>query len=302
MSNKLNVTKKDIVTMITVAVALALVVIVFVIIYTGGNDNDLDSHAGDTTVHLYSQTGVDGSIEFYTMIEEYTDSGNHASVSYSRKTTTAPSTTEGKSTTTKPVTSVVYVTDESGERVTDESGNPVTEIVTVTTTKKPSTSVVDVTDENGEKVTDENGKPVTDVVTVTSTSNSTTENIWTEESTTNRFGIETEYSNESGTASTLVSEINKKRNENGLSTLKNDGTLSAAARTYSLASAMPDQFSSTGSLGSNVYTFETTGGGGAIYSSILASAADTVSNGEYARIGIGVIKYNGTYYTTVLVV
>lgn len=302
MSNNMNISKRDVVTMVTVAVALALVVIVFVKIYTGNNEI-LDSDAQNTTVHLYSETREDGSIEFYTMIEEYTNSGEHASVSYRPRTTKEPSTTKGESTTTKPVTSVVAVTDENGEAVTDENGNPVTQVVTVTqTTTKPSTtSVIAVTDENGEAVTDENGNPVTRVVT--EAVETTTRDIWSHESTTNRLGIELEYSNESATASTLVSEINKKRAENGLSALENNGALATAARTNSMARAIPDSFGSSGAnLGKSTYTFETSGAGATIYNNILSSASEVVESGAYSRIGIGVIKYEGMYYTTVILI
>lgn len=294
----LGLTKKDIATMSSVMVALVLVVFVFAKIYT--SDNPSDSQATNTSVIYMSQTREDGSIEFYTMIEEYVNGGFYASVTYTTTTTTTEPTSEESTTEEEPVTSVVNVTDANGETVTDADGNPVTEIVTVTTTEPP-TSHVQVTDANGESVTDADGKPVTEVVTVTTTTETTTEDIWATESTTSgRFDVDIipDYSNESGTAATIVNQINKTREQAGLPALRMDTFLSTSARTYCLSLAIPESFGSA-SAPAGSYSTQSTSGGAQLYSSILANTAAATSE-SHSSIGVGVIKYKGTYYATVV--
>lgn len=297
----LGLTKRDIATMASVMAALVLVVFVFAKIYT--SDDPSDSQATNTSVIYMSQTREDGQIEFYTMIEEYVNGGFYASVTYTTTTTTTKPTSEESTTEEEPVTSVVNVTDANGETVTDAEGKPVTEIVTVTTTSttEPATSHVPVTDANGVPVTDAQGKPVTEVVTVPPTTETTTEDIWTTESTTSgRFDVDIipEYSNESGTAATIVNQINKTREQAGLPALRMDSMLSASARTYCLSLAIPESFGSA-SAPAGSYSTQSTSGGAQLYSSILANTA--AATGEnLSSIGVGVIKYKGTYYATVV--
>lgn len=293
---KLKFSKMDIVTMITVAVALALAVLVVVKLFGSSNSPVSPKTEVRTTIHYYSEVDEQGSIVFYTMIEEYTDSGMHASVSYKPKTTESTSGDESstdENATGEETTKTVFVTDANGEFVTDAEGNRVTEIVT----QKPKPTYEPVTDANGEPLTDVNGDPVTQEKTETTAPETTTEDIWSVETTTNRFGYEPEYTSETGTASTIVSEINRKRTENGLNTLSSDGGLSTAARAYSLSLAMPNFFK-RGSNPGQVYTFENSSGGASIYNSVI-SGSDAV-DGDYSHIGVGVIRCEGRYYTTVV--
>ncbi len=79
-------------------------------------------------------------------------------------------------TTTTTVTSVVTVTDNSGNAVTDDNGEAVTTVVTVTKPDKDDsisfdddtteTEKVVVTDEGGQTVTDSNGDAVTSIVNI----------------------------------------------------------------------------------------------------------------------------------------
>ena len=285
--NKLGIDKKDIGTIIVASVALALVVFAFIKMFTGRNSK-LESEAIRTTVHVYSEVNEAGEIVFYTMIEEYTDSGLHASVSYKPRTTTAPSTEE---TSGEIDGTVVFVTDENGEGVTDENGQPVT---VIETTAPPATRIVPVTDENGKIVTTPDGLPATEAVTVTeTTTETTTKDIWSEESTTKRINIPGDYTSETGTASTVVSEINRERTENGLSPLSNDGSLNTMARAYSLAKAMH-----TNPTSGATYYAKTSSGGSTIYNGVISNTSAT--SGDYSSIGVGIIKYKGEYYTTVI--
>lgn len=293
---KLKFSKMDVITMVTVAVALALAVLVVVKLFGSSNSPVKSSTEVKTTIHYYSEVDEKGSIVFYTMIEEYTDSGMHASVSYKPKTTestTSDESTSDETLTEEETTKTVVVTDANGEAVTDAQGNKVTEIVT----QKPKPTYEPVTDANGERLTDVNGDPVTQEVTQTTEPETTTRDIWSVETTTNRFGYEPEYSSETGTASTIVSEINRKREENGLDSLSSDGGLSTAARAYSLSLAMPNFFK-RGSNPGQVYTFENSSGGASIYNSVISGSDAT--DGDYSHIGVGVIKCEGRYYTTVI--
>lgn len=288
--NKFGIESKDITTMAVAAIALALVVFVFIRMYIGSS-RPADNEAIRTTIVEYSRVNDDGEIEFYTMIEDYTDSGMHASVRYPTTATTEESTEE--TSTEEDETMIVFVTDENGEYVTDENGDAIT---SVQTTVKPETKVVPVTDESGEKVTDEKGKPVTQTVTVLpteSTTETTTKDIWTEVTTTGKIKIPTNYTNESGTANTVISEINRERAENGLEPLTQDSGLSTTARAYSVAKTM-----GTSTPTKVTYYVKTPAGGSLIYKSVVASTDATT--GDHTSIGVGIVKYNGEYYTTVI--
>lgn len=284
---ELKITKKDVGTMIVVAIALALVGVVVITLLTN-RTTQLDNEADNTAVFVYSTVNEQGEIEFYTMIEEYTDSGFHASVWYPAKTTTEPSTEE--SSVSEPTTAVEVVTDAEGQPVTDAEGNVVTEILTEPL--PPETSVQAVTDEAGVAVTDAKGKPVTQVVTVTE---STTKDIWEEESTTKKFKIKTPYTVETGTANTIISEVNRQRTEAGLPALTTSKNLTTKAKTSAMAKALPDY----GVAGGAYYSAVTATGGAAIYNGLIG-ATDITATEEYTNIGVAVIKYNGQYYTAVL--
>ncbi len=288
--NKFGIQGKDVTTMVVAAIALTLVVFVFIKMFTGSNNKN-ESEAYRTTIVEYSRINEEGEIVFYTMIENYTDSGMHASVRYPTTSTTEESTEETESETDE--TMIVFVTDEHGEYVTDENGDAITK---VETTVKPTTKVVTVTNENGEAVTDEKGKPVTQTVTVPpteSTTETTTKDIWSEVTTTSKIKIPTNYTNESGTANTVISEINRERAENDLPPLTQDGGLSATARANSVAKTMGQS-----APGRITYFVKTPAGGSLIYKSIVASTDATT--GEHSSIGVGIVKFNGEYYTTVI--
>ncbi|MBR3438501.1 MAG: hypothetical protein IKH13_03240 [Clostridia bacterium] len=290
--NKFGIESKDITTMAVAAIALALVVFVFIRMYIG-NSRPAESEADRTTIVEYSRINDEGEIEFYTMIENYTDSGMHASVRYPTTSTTEESTEETE--TEEDETMIVFVTDELGEYVTDENGEAITKIET---TVKPETKVVPVTDESGEKVTDEKGKPVTQTVTVPpteSTTETTTKDVWTEATATSKMKIPGNYTNETGTANTIISEINRERAENGLEPLAQDSGLSTTARAYSVAKTVGTSTPTRVS-----YYVKTPAGGSLIYKSVVASTDATT--GDHTSIGVGVVKYNGEYYTTVILV
>lgn len=288
--NKFGIQGKDITTMAAAAVALALVVFVFVKMYTDSS-KPAYSEANRTTIVEYSRINDEGEIVFYTMIENYTDSGMHASVRYPTVATTETTTEETE--TQADESMVVFVTDENGEYVTDENGDAITKVEILT---KPSTKVVNVTDESGETVTDEKGKPVTQTVTVSqteSTTETTTKDIWTETKTTGKINIPSNYTNESGTANTVISEINRERAENGLPALTADSGLNATARAYSAAKTIGQSTPARVS-----YFVKTPAGGSLIYKSVVASTDATT--GEHSSIGVGIIKYGDEYYTTVI--
>ena len=287
--NKFGIQGKDVTTMAVAAIALALVVFVFMKMFSSSKPSDTEVNR--TTIIEYSRINDDGEIEFLTMIENYTDSGMHASVRYPTTATTEESTEETESETDE--TMIVFVTNEDGEYVTDENGEAITK---VETTVKPSTKVVPVTDESGETVTDSKGKPVTKTVTVPpteSTTETTTKDIWTEVTTTSKIKIPTNYTNESGTANTIISEINRERAENDLPALTQDSGLSTTARAYSVAKTMGQSTPTR-----VTYFVKTPAGGSLIYKSVVASTDATT--GDHTSIGVGVVKYNGEYYTTVI--
>ena len=287
--NKFGIQGKDVTTMVVAAIALALVVIVVIKMFSPSRPSDTDVNR--TTIIEYSRINADGEIEFLTMIENYTDSGMHASVRYPTVATTEESTDETESETDE--TMIVFVTDEMGEYVTDENGDAITKIET---TVKPSTKVVPVTDESGETVTDSKGKPVTQTVTVPpteSTTETTTKDVWTEATATGKMNIPGDYTNETGTASTIISEINRERAENGLPALRQDSGMSTTARAYSVAKAI-----GTPTPARVTYYVKTPAGGSLIYKSIVASTDATT--GEHTSIGVGVIKSGGEYYTAVI--
>ena len=287
--NKFGIQGKDVTTMAVAATALALVVFVFIKMFSSSKPSDTEVNR--TTIIEYSRINDDGEIEFLTMIENYTDSGMHASVRYPTTATTEESTEETESETDE--TMIVFVTNEDGEYVTDENGEAITK---VETTVKPSTKVVPVTDDSGETVTDSKGKPVTKTVTVPpteSTTETTTKDIWTEVTTTSKIKIPINYTNESGTANTIISEINRERAENDLPALTQDSGLSTTARAYSVAKTMGQSTPTR-----VTYFVKTPAGGSLIYKSVVASTDATT--GDHTSIGVGVVKYNGEYYTTVI--
>ena len=287
--NKFGIQGKDVTTMAVAATALALVVFVFIKMFSSSKPSDTEVNR--TTIIEYSRINDDGEIEFLTMIENYTDSGMHASFRYPTTATTEESTEETESETDE--TMIVFVTNEDGEYVTDENGEAITK---VETTVKPSTKVVPVTDDSGETVTDSKGKPVTKTVTVPpteSTTETTTKDIWTEVTTTSKIKIPINYTNESGTANTIISEINRERAENDLPALTQDSGLSTTARAYSVAKTMGQSTPTR-----VTYFVKTPAGGSLIYKSVVASTDATT--GDHTSIGVGVVKYNGEYYTTVI--
>lgn len=287
---KSGISKKDVGTIIVAVCAIMLVSFAFIRMFTSSRSK-LENEAGETTVRVCSTVNEDGEVVFYTMIERYTDSGLHASMRYRTTTTEAESTEEESS---EVETTIVYVTDENGERVTDENGEEVTEIETV---PPPQTTIEIVTDENGEAKTDENGAPVTQEVTVTETTTeeTTTVDVWSTESTTAKKGIKTQYTNESAMASTIVSEINKERAAAEIDALGNDSKLSSAARAYSVAMALGRKATKSGS---RTYHFKTANGGAEIYDAVVSQTDAT--SGSYLNVGVGVIKYKGEYYTTII--
>ena len=304
--------KKNIVTGVIAALALALVAVV-ALVETGVISSNFMTEPEtviESEIVVVSETNELGSIEYITMVTKYSKpkvSSNHRYPTKKRTTTTTLPTT----TTIRYVeqSSVHHVTDVNGIPQFNDDGSPVTEIHTYTvpedsitepTTAAPKTSAVVITDASGLQQTDVSGNPVTEVVTYTETTTQGPD-IWSEntkEGTTGIFNIETSVKRDDKLAQTVVDQINLDRKAEGLEPLKHTTGLKASARTNSMALAMPDLYGS-GQV-SGAYTLVTPYGGNPIYQTVAAANKSKVMSADTKEIGIGVVIYEGKYYTTVL--
>lgn len=288
-----------------VAIILLVLVLLTSLGVIGGDRQEEEETEIVSEVIVVSETNEQGEVEYLTMVTRYAKPKVSSDHTYLYKTTT---TKKGATTEVKYVeqSSAVRVTDENGIPLFNEDGTPVTEIVTytvredsITTATKapPKTSAVVVTDEGGVQQTDEGGNPVTEVVTYTEPS-TTKPDVWsTTESTTGIFNIQPEAVREDSLAQTVVSQINADREAAGLAPLSDDIGLKAAARTNSMMLARPDLYGGNSAGGD--YVLETTYGGSPIYETIVAANRSTVMSEDTTRIGIGIVKCDGKYYTTV---
>lgn len=261
----------------------------------------------ETEIVVASEINNEGEVVYYTMLNEYVKPKMTSNHRY--PTTTGPSTTEEEKLYDE-YTEIEKVYDENGNLVVDEDGVPWTKIVVHTvpiTTKKenstPKTSVVEVTDNLHKVLTDEFGNPLTEVVTVKADASSS--NIWekfpgSEEVTKKSIlDITPSVSRDDNLASTIITQINQDREEEGLSPLSTETVVTAAARTNSLAMAVPSLYS-LDSLYSNKFTFETEYGGKQLYDKIASEISGSAKSGDFSKIGVGVIKSADKYYTTII--
>lgn len=304
--------KKNIVTGVAAALALVLVAVV-VLVETGVISSNFMTEPEtviESEIVVVSETNELGSVEYITMLTKYAKpkvSSNHRYPTKKRTTTTTLPTT----TTIRYVeqSSVYHVTDENGIPLFNDDGTPVTDVIIYTvpedsitqpTTAAPKTSAVVVTDASGNQQTDVSGNPVTEVVTYTETTTKGPD-IWSEntkETTTGFFNIETSVKRDDNLAKAIVDQINADRKAEGLEPLSHATNLKASARTNSMALALPDIYGSGQVDGA--YTLVTPYGGNPIYQTVAAANRDKVKSADTKEIGIGVVIYEGKYYTTVL--
>ena len=300
--------KKNIITGAVAALALVLVVFV-VLIETGVDTRSLTQPQTviESEIIVVSETNAQGEIEFITMVTKYARpkvTSNH------RYPTKKPITTLPKTTTVKYVeqSSFVHLTDPNGIPQFNDDGTPVTEVVTYTiaensltqpTTAEPKTSAVAVTDPDGVVQTDVSGNPVTEVVTYIETTTKGPD-IWsenTQEGTTKAPLIQTEVKRDDSLAQAVVDQINADRKAQGLEPLEHTTNLKARARTNSMALALPDIY---GDSNSSAYTLITKYGGNPVYQQVAAANRDKIMSADTTQIGVGVVKYNDQYYTSVI--
>lgn len=309
---------KNILTGIVCALALILVVVV-ILVKTGVIDGAERATEVETviesTVVVESQTNEEGSVEYITWVHKYPKPKYSSKHTYptTKKRTTVPQST----TMTVPMlemTSFVAVTDPNGIPQFDENGNPFTEVVTytvpadsTTTTEAttefvPRTSGVVITNIFGKPEKDENGNPKTEVVTLDAPP-PTKADIWSENlqsGTTAQGGmnVETNIKRDDNLAQAVVDQINSDRQAAGLPALEHATGLKASARTNSMALALPEVYGEDNVSGA--YTLVTTYGGNPVYQTVKAANNDTVMSADTTQIGVGIVVYEGKYYTTVL--
>lgn len=289
-------------------VLLAVLMVIAVLLVTGVIGGDEETTAEPTVIETKivqaSETNASGDIIYYTMVEEYVRPGVSSDHTYKR-TTRAAKETESPFV---EQDSFVYVTNEDGSPAYGEDGKPVTEIVKVTVDKNsittaepvpPETVYQQVTDEHGAPVFDENGQPVTEALTVEVTEEVTTD-IWAEESRSdNGFlpDIEINVGRDDALASNIITQVNNDRaSVGGRAALSAD--LNAVARSDSSFSAMPGYQDKVSGRG---MTFITEYGGSRLYADVARSMSSLIHSDSVSKIGVGVSRYNGKYYTTVII-
>lgn len=302
--------KKNIITGAVAALALILVVFV-VLIETGVVDTRSLTQAQtviESEIIVVSETNDQGEIEYITMVTKYARpkvTSNHRYPT-KKQTTTVP-----RETTTEvryvEQSSYVHITDVNGIPQFNDDGTPVTEVVTYTiaeqsltqpTTAEPKTSAVAVTSPDGVAQTDVSGNPVTEVITYIETTTKGPD-IWSEntkEGTTKAPLIQSDVNRDDALAQAIVDQINADRKENGLEPLEHTTNLKAKARTNSMALALPDIY---GNNNSSAYTLVTKYGGNPVYQQVAAANRDKIMSADITQIGVGVVKANDQYYTSV---
>ena len=282
-----------------VVVMLALVMVLIALMATGvigGKEEKTEPESFIATrVIEASGTNEYGEITYYTMLEEYVELGVSSDHTY--KPTTRPTTTEDPFV---EQDSFVYVTNEDGSPVYGEDGRPVTDVVKVTVDKNsittqepvpPETEYHQVTDENGNPVLDENGQPVTEAFTVESTTAEATTDRWAQED----GGFKGIRDDE--LASDIIDQINSDRESvGGRASLSVE--LNGVARSDSSFSSMKGFEDKTSGRG---MTFVTTYGGSQLYADIARAMSGRIHSDSATAIGVGVVKANGKYYTTVII-
>lgn len=292
------------------AVALAIVV---VLLQTGVFEKKPEEEETviETKVVEISETNEHGEIEYLTMLETYVAKVS-SEYTYPKKPTTKPPKTEPQTVLFVEQESQVPVLDENGNPVLDENGVPVTQVITITvpyngeeSTTEPTTQYVPKTEFNvvtnafGRPQKDENGNPLTQVVTVEPIPPEH-QDIWGYESNTEetRFPeVNLAPQRDSNLANSIITQIQADRVRAGLGYLTVSEDLNAAAREDSHLRAlnMHAEQSSGG------YSFDTSYGGSGVYNDINASLSSKLLSAETTEIGVGVMKLNGKYFTTVVI-
>lgn len=313
MSSKMS--SKNILTGVVVALAVILAVVAILVKSNVFQKKEETTTEVETVVEseivVVSQTNEDGEVEYLTMVSTYTRPKYSALYTYptSETSSTTESTETSESTTEIQYVeqvSWVYVTDEEGRRQFLDDGTPITETVvytvdanSLTTTEPvPQTSYVQVTKENGEPDGDK-----TEVVTVTTqpTTTETKKNIWESTETTTKKDIKIDINTpqrDDVLADKIVEQINADRAEQGLDPLEHETKLKASARTNSMALAMPELYGD--GKASADYTVQTSFGGESLYMMVTDATKSKAQSADVTKIGVGVVVYNGKYYTTVI--
>lgn len=313
--SKKKISTQNILTGVIVGLAVILVTVVILVktgvITTPGQRTTAQETVVESSVVLVSETQEDGSVVYYTMVTKYFKpkySSNH----------TYPTTKPKPTTTTVPYvefSTMVQVTDAEGNPVYDQNGVPVTEYATYTvpadsTTLEPETtefvprtSSVQVTDRLHRPVTDKDGNPVTEIVTLDAPP-TTKPDIWseasTEETTTSRINIDLspDINRDDNLANAIVTQLNEDRAQLGLAPLEFETNLKISARSNSLGLAKPETYGAPNAAGANTFTTEY--GGNQLYQEIKSSLNSKAMSVNTTKIGVGVVKYQNMYYTTVI--
>lgn len=311
---------KNIMTGIVVALALVLVVVVILVKSNVFEKEETTTTEIETIVEteivVVSETNMFGDVEFLTMVTKYHRPKYSSLHTYPTTTTTTTEESTTEETTTEvqyvELSTVVHVTDENGNRLFEEDGTPVTETVvytvdansltTTTTEYIPETSVVEVTNELGEPVSG-----MTEIVTLpppTTTATTTTapNTRWdTTTSTQKEGGIDIDLGTpqrDDVLAENIIAQINEDRAEQGLAPLTHDTNLKASARTNSMALAVPAVYGE--SKVNADYTATTKFGGESLYMMVADATRAKAQSADVTKIGVGVVVYDGKYYTTVI--
>lgn len=285
-------------------VLLALLMVVAVLLATGviGDKEDEQPTVIETAIVEASATNEFGDITYYTMVSEYARPGVSSDHTYKRTTKTR---TESPY---EEVDSHVYVTNEDGSPVYGDDGKPVTQVVKVTVDKNslttetpvpPETHYQQVTDENGAPVFDENGQPVTEAVEIETVPETTTDR-WAEESRSdNGFlpDINIQVGRDDALANNIIAQINSDRESVGGKTAL-AVELNGVARQDSAFSVLPGYSDRVSGRGQ---TFITTYGGSQLYADIAKAMSGRIHSDSATKIGVGVSKSGGKYYTTVII-
>ncbi len=310
---------KNILTGLVCAVALILVVVVILVktgVFNGAERTTEMETIIETSVVYESETNEDGSIQYVTWVAQYPKPKYSSNYRYptTKKKTTVPASTEETTAPFVEQTSYVAVTDENGLPKFDENGVPFTEVLTYTvpadsiTTTEPATEFVPRTDGvvvtgfMGRTELDENGNPVTEIVTLDAPP-TTKADIWSQNvqaGTTKKglINIEADVKRDDNLAQAVVNQINSDREAAGLPALEHSTALKATARTNSMSLALPDVYGEP--TAPNAYTLVTTYGGNPVYQTVKAANNATVMSEDTTQIGVGVVVYDGKYYTTVI--
>ena len=310
---------QNILTGVVVALALILLLVVILVktgIFNSSEKTTAEETVIDTAVVIASETQENGEVTYYTVFSRYARpkiSSNHV---YPTKKTTAPSSTVAY----VEVTEVEYETDAEGNRVLDENGQPVTRVVKYTvpadslaaaetTTKYVQRTeyrvVTDPVLRRPKK--DKDGNVITELVTL-DPPRTEKPDIWSESvepgtvTRSGRFGdidLSGGVVRDDALAQSIVSAINSDREAAGLAPLSDSTKLKGMARARSKSVALPDIFGDY-SVSGTVYEFKTSYGGKALYGDVSASAGGSIMSESVSSVGVGVVKYMDTYYTTVI--